>query len=208
MLKKITLLLLLASPCLAAGQAFMIDDFEAGLAGRGWWAFDAKVDVTLTDKLTGGETLNIGKKALSISGPATSYYVGGIGCYLAKERQDLSKYKAVQLDVYGNGPGSGSLKVELIDDDNKGWACEQDAKYQPTMDDRFTSETSVDWKGWKRVTVPLADFQDDNPLIGDDAWNPEQANGSGGLLQIQIIAIASQPKGSVNLFIDNVQLID
>jgi hypothetical protein len=196
------LLVLFSAPCFAAGQ--LIDDFEAGLTGRGWWVFDAKCEIVPAP--SGGE--KNGTKALQISGPATSYYVGGLGCYLAREKQGLSKYKVVQLDIYGNGPGSGSLKIELIDDDNKGWACEQNEKYQPTADDRFTSEIRVAWRGWKRVYLPLSNFIDDNPLVGDDLWNPAQENGSGGLLQIQLIAIASQPKGKVNLYVDSLQLVE
>jgi hypothetical protein len=56
------------------------------------------------------------------------------------------------------------------------------------------------------VAIPLADFTDDNPMVGDDIWNPGQINGSGGLLQMQIICLASSDKGRVDFNLDNIQL--
>ncbi|MGB9613172.1 MAG: hypothetical protein ACPL4K_03235, partial [Candidatus Margulisiibacteriota bacterium] len=149
-----------------------------------------------------------GNYSLGLSGMAKNWYAGGCGTYLAKERQDLSKYTNLRLDIYGNGPGSGTLKIELFDDDNNNWQVEQDPakNYAPIYDDKFTYEIRVDWTGWKRVSIPIADFADENPLIGDDVWNPFQTGGSGGLLQMQFICLASSDKGKVNYQVDNVML--
>jgi hypothetical protein len=64
----------------------------------------------------------------------------------------------------------------------------------------------VDWTGWKRLIIPLDDFVDDNPRVGDDVWNPQQNGGSGGMLQIQFICLASKSDGRVNFNVDNIAL--
>jgi len=192
-------------------QAYLIDDFESGSlkSPREWWTFDIKkAEAVSNSSYTGGENLNVGNYSLILSGPAKSWYAGGCGTYLAKERQDLSKYANFQMDIFGNGPGSGTVKIELADDDNSNWQTEQDASksYAFIADDKYVYEVKVDWSGWKRVSIPMLDFVDDNPLVGDDVWNPHQTNGSGGLLQVQFICIAGSDSGNVNFNIDNVML--
>ncbi|HVN67282.1 MAG TPA: carbohydrate binding domain-containing protein [Candidatus Sulfotelmatobacter sp.] len=200
-----------AAPVALAEKVFMVDDFESGSlkSPRDWWTFDIKkAEIADNKALTGGETLNVGKYSLLLSGPAKNWYAGGCGIYIAKENQDLSKYSTFSVDVFGRGPGSGTVKVELYDDDNGNWQIEQDpAKaYAPIYDDKWVYEIKVDWDGWKRVSVPIADFVDDNPGVGDDVWNPQQTNGSGGLLQVQFVCLASTDKGEVNVNLDNVML--
>jgi hypothetical protein len=150
-----------------------------------------------------------GNYSLALSGPAKNWYVGGMGTYLARPAQDLSKYVNFKMDVYGNGPGSGSMKIELIDDDDNNWVVEQDPtkSFIPTKDDRFSYEVRVDWEGWKRILIPIADFVVDNPTAGDGIWNPAQANGSGGLLQMQIVCLATTSNGKVNINLDNLALL-
>jgi hypothetical protein len=193
---------------------FLIDDFESGSlqAPRKWWTFDIKdAGVVPNANLKGGETAvaeKTGKYSLKFSGEASNWYVGGCGVYIAKEGQDLSKYSALQMDIYGNGEGSGTLKIELFDDDNGNWQVEQDPakSYAPVYDDKLVCTVKVDWEGWRRVDLALDDFVDDNPGVGDDIWNPQQANGSGGLLQLQFIALAGAQKGVVNFNLDNILL--
>jgi len=221
-------LLLMISPVFAFGEAppekpietkiimgntYVIDDFESGnLNNKGWWTFDigtAKV-VSNDDLALRGEKAakNGGEKSLLLQGDATNWYVGGCGVYIAKENQDLSKYNSVAMDIYGNGEGSGTLKIELFDDDNNNWQVEQDRakNFAPVYDDKLTYDVIVDWVGWKRVEIPLDDFVDDNEGTGDDVWNPTQNNGSGGLLQLQFVCLAAKDKGGVNFNIDNVSL--
>ena len=200
-----------AAPVALAEQVFMIDDFESGSlkSPRDWWTFDIKKAAIAENKaLTGGESWDVGKYSLALNGPAKNWYVGGCGTYIAKEAQDLSKYNTFSLDVFGRGAGSGTIKVELYDDDNNNWQIEQDqAKaYAPIYDDKWVYEVKVDWDGWKRVAIPIADFVDDNPNVGDDIWNPQQLNGSGGLLQLQFVCLATTDKGEVNVNPDNLML--
>jgi hypothetical protein len=200
-----------AKPTAMAEKVFPIDNFESGSlkAPRDWWVFDVKAEIVSTDLLKAGESLDVGLKSLFLSGPATSFYVGGMGTYLAKEGQDLSKYNAIQVDIYGAGADSGSLKIELYDDDNGNWQIEQDKtrNFASLYDDKWGYEVKIDWNGWKRVAIPMADFVDENPAVGDDIWNPQQNNNSGGMLQLQLICIATKSKGKVAFDLDNLALL-
>jgi hypothetical protein len=197
-----------------AEKVFLVDDFESGSlkSPREWWTFDLpKVEAVANKGLKGGDetvAAEVGNFSLLLSGQAKNWYGGGCGTYLAKEGQDLSKYTNFVLDIYGNGAGSGTLKIELADDDNNNWQVEQDSakNYAFTKDDKWVSEVKIDWNGWKRVAIPLADFVDENPGVGDDIWNPQQTNGSGGLLQVQFVALAGSEKGKINFNVDNVSL--
>ncbi|MDD5593249.1 MAG: hypothetical protein PHG97_00730 [Candidatus Margulisbacteria bacterium] len=203
-----------AAPTVMAEKVLLIDDFESGSikSPREWWTFDLqKAEPVSNKELKSGDekvASAVGNYSLLLTGMAKNWYSGGVGTYLAKENQDLSKYTNFQMDVFGNGPGSGTAKIELVDDDNSNWTVEQDPakNYALTKDDKFVYEVKVDWDGWKRVSIPLADFVDDNPGVGDDVWNPQQTNGSGGLLQVQFICIAATDKGKVNFNLDNVSL--
>ena len=198
-------------PVAMAEKAFPIDNFESGSlkTPRDWWIFDVKAEIVPTDTLKAGEKLDVGQKSLSLSGAATSFYVGGLGTYLAKEGQDLSKFNAIVVDIYGSGADSGSLKLELYDDDNGNWQVEQDKtrNFAPLYDDKWGYEIKVDWTGWKHVVVPMDNFVDENPGVGDDIWNPQQTNNSGGLLQLQLIGIATKSKGKIAFDLDNIALI-
>ncbi|MBU0502287.1 MAG: hypothetical protein KJ811_03460, partial [Candidatus Margulisbacteria bacterium] len=177
----------------AAGD-FLIDNFESGSLRypRDWWTFDAKVEAASNKGLTKDDP-GTGSFSLSLKGTATDWYVGGCGAYIAKEGSDLAKYDSIQLDIYGRGPGSGTLKIELFDDDNGNWQVEQDASnnYAPTADDKLVYNVVVDWYGWSRQVIAFEDFVDDNSGVGDDAWNPQVAGLSGGLLQMQLLCLAS-----------------
>lgn len=182
-------------------QAVPVDNFNDGEFKKNpeWWTFD-KINITLTK--------NPAKSghALMIKGAARDWYVGGIGAYLAKDKQDLSTASTLDLDIYGYGPDSGTLKIELFDDDNGNWQVEQEQKtFNPIYDDSFTYELKIDWKGWKHISLPLEEFVDTNEGEGDNIWNPQQNNGSGGLLQMQIISIATSKTGKVNYVLDNVE---
>ena len=186
-----------------AERIFLIDDFESGSLKhpREWWTFDLK-QAEISPNEAGGYSV-------LLKGPASNWYAGGCGTYLAKENQDLSDYNALQMDVFGNGPGSGTLKIEFFDDDNRNWQAEQDpAKdYAPIYDDKYVYDLRVDWQGWKRVEIYLDDFAENNPGVGDDIWNPQQDGGSGGLLQMLFICIAGKSDGVVNYNLDNICLI-
>ena len=200
----------------AGGGVFLIDDFESGSlrTPREWWTFDIKqAEIASNSDYKGGDAAiakQVGDYSLLFKGQATNWYAGGAGAYMAKERQNLSTYSYFQIDIYGNGPGSGTLKIELYDDDNNNWQVEQNPtmNYAPIYDDKYVSDIRVDWSGWKRVSIPLDDFVDDNDGVGDDIWNPKQGGGSGGLLQVQIICLGASDKGDINCNLDNISLAE
>lgn len=195
-----------------AERVVLVDNFESGSlrSPREWWTFDLqRAAIAANAELTAGDAeiaAGVGNYSLLLAGPAKNWYAGGVGTYLAKPNQDLSKYKTFVLDIYGTGPESGTLKIELVDDDNNNWQVEQNPakNYALLYDDKFAHEVRIDWQGWKRVSIPLEDFSDDNPLVGDDVWNPQQNNGSGGLLQVQFICLATSDRGKANFNVDNI----
>jgi hypothetical protein len=193
---------------------YMIDDFEDSdyNSNPEWWKFDniypkvvSNAEYKTGDPVSLAEIKNY---SLNITGSCTDWYCGGIGTYMARKGVDLSKFNTYQMDVFGNGPGSGTIKVEMNDDDNGNWQIEQDAKkaYANIYDDKFVYNLIVDWRGWKRVSIPIADFTDENPGVGDDIWNPNQEGGSGGLIQMQLVFIGPKKAGKINLNIDNLAL--
>ena len=191
---------------------FLIDNFEAGNFNS-WWIFDkVSPEAASTADFRSGDPLVVreaGNYSLLIKGEIkTEWYAGGMGIYFAKPNQDLLQYRNLQMDIYGFGPGQGTLKIELFDDDNNNWDLEQNTMeaYTPLYDDRFSTEMRVDWMGWKRVVIPFTDFKDENAGVGDDAWNPNQGGKSGGLLQMQLICISSRKIGFLQYAIDNVRL--
>lgn len=198
----------------SAADVYQIDNFEDGdYVTPEWWKFDnIAVSAAQNSSMTGGDPASagsVGRYSLSMKGRATNWYVGGVGTYFAKPKTNYSVYNAIQMDVFGNGPGSGTLKIELFDDDNGNWQVEQDPKkqYAPIYDDKLSYELAVNWKGWKRITLPFADFEDINAGVGDDIWNPDQKGGSGGFLQIQLIALGPKRDGNVNFAVDNIVLV-
>ena len=196
-------------------NVYMIDDFEDGdyTSNPEWWKFDnAMLKVVDNADYQNGDqsSLNeIKKYSLNVTGTCKNWYCGGMGTYTARKGVDFSKYNHFQMDVYGNGPGSGTIKIELNDDDNGNWQIEQDPKkgFANIYDDKFVYNVIIDWRGWKRVAIPIADFVDENPGIGDDIWNPDQTGGSGGLIQAQMIFIGPKKSGNIRFNIDNISLV-
>ena len=192
---------------------YLIDDYEDGdfSAAPEWWRFDnatvAAADNSLYQTGDAAVAAAVGKYSMNISGTSTDWYVGGMGTYLAKKNNDLGNYNAVQMDIFGNGPGSGTIKIELVDDDKGNWQVEQDSKGVPVDDDKFAYNLTVDWRGWKRVAIPFSDFVIDNPGHGDGVLDVAQKDGKGGLLQMQLIFISPKKAGAVNYNIDNISLI-
>lgn len=190
-------------------QKLMVDNFEDGSLDfdfekkDSWWNFGAAdLDVV---PYNGKEPLakETEKGVLKVSGATKDWYVGGIGKYLAI---DASMYKKVKMMIYGNGPESGVLQIELYDDDNNTLQLEQDAKFNPLYDDKWVSKVPVTWHGWKWVTVPFYKFKDENKTIGDNLLNLDQNNGSGGLLHFQLIFLSTKKEGAVSMMLDNIRL--
>ncbi|MBU0686944.1 MAG: hypothetical protein KKB81_03755 [Candidatus Margulisbacteria bacterium] len=209
----LTVLLVLAiSSVIAYAQMtfFLIDNFEDGDYTRNpeWWKFD---NITLevkdnpkTEKID-FVAESCGTKSLNITGKAKNWYAGGFGTNVTI---DASEYTRIQFDLYGNDKLGGKVKVELYEDDNNNNVLEQDSKrgWIATDDDKWVAEVKVLGDGFTRISIPFSAFADENPGMGDDTWNPNKVDKSGGLLKVQFIIVSDDEAGDMDLSVDNVLL--
>lgn len=188
-------------------QIHMVDDFEDGTIETNpeWWTFGNLV-ANVIDNYPSPDYPLLGERSLHLQGRTTDWYVGGLGTYLGL---DGTLYNGIKMVVWGKGEDSGVITIELYDDDNGTRQIESYAKTDVLkFDDKFVYTLKVDWAGWKSVTIPFKNFWDANPNIGDGAWNPNRNNGSGGLVQMQMILMTPNRKGDVDIRIDSVSLIN
>jgi hypothetical protein len=187
-------------------EPILIDNFEDGdiLQAPNWWKFD-NVKFAVKDA-TAFKIKPLGKYVLQVGGKANGWYVGGFGAYLA---QPVDKYSHLQLDVYGSGKESGTLKIELYEDDNGNKQIEQDIahNYIPTKDDKWQYELKIDWKGWKQIAIPFTEFTLANAGVGNGVWDPDDKNGSGGLVNVQFIVVGATETSDVNFSLDNIKIV-
>ncbi len=192
-------------------KVYDIDAFDDGTITEepAWWTFGDINAVPVSSQIYKGDPVQsfLGKYSLALKGSTKGWYVGGIGTYVGK---DASRYTHLKLMVYGNGPKSGKLSLQLYDDDNKNYVLEQDVEknYEPIFDDKFEYTQTVTWKGWKVLLIPLKNFKDVNPTVGDNKMNFDTKDGSGGVLHFQVIVLADEKEGNVDMAIDDVKLID
>jgi len=184
-------------------SSIVLDNFEDANITEApkWWSFDrVKLNVVKsTDQ-------KCGKYRLMVDGVAQGWYAGGFGMTLA---QPVDQHSHLQLDVYGTGPQSGKLKIELADDDNQNDKIEQNRfmNYMFMKDDKFVYELPITWQGWKTVAIPFASFKDDNPKIGSNQWDPNGEGGSGGLINISFIVIGASETGAATFGLDNLEIL-
>ncbi len=189
-----------------AAYPYLIDNFEDGdtVKAPEWFTFDgieAKAEKNINKKK--GAKNSLGAYSLGLTGSTNKWYVGGMGTMLGI---DATKYKSLEMDIYGNGEGSGKLKIEFYDDDNGNNEIEVDSKWVPTRDDLLFVEIDVNWRGWKHISIPFGRLKLANKGYGNGAFDPNLKNGSGGLVKVQIICVANAEDGSVNYSIDNLEL--
>jgi hypothetical protein len=187
------------------GHVYLVDDFELATEKDvvpEWWSFGDVKQSWVDNRVFIEEYL--GKRSLRFTGSTDKWIVGGLGTYLGVKG---TRFNAVKMVVYGGGKNSGMLSIELYDDDNENWEIEldPDASSRAYADDKFVYTLKVNWIGWKVVVIPFSQFHDDNPRIGDDVWNPNQKGRSGGLVQMQLLVLASKKKGKVRIGIDTIK---
>jgi len=199
-------LLLLAAAAQAQFSFELIDNFESGKIEK-WYKF-GNIQMTIAENpsFEGKDAIaeSCGVYSLSLKGGTDNWYVGGIGANLNLE---ASYFSRLQMDVFGGDEG-GKIKIELFDDDNNNNILEQDpAKdWMPTKDDKWVAEVPILGKGFTRISIPFSAFKLENPGSGDGVWNPDQKNGSGGLLKMQLILLSEKQRGRVEAGIDNILL--
>jgi len=188
---------------------YLIDNFESGKFEQSkWWSFGTLEEKIVKNAPHEGRDLiaeSCGEYSLGMSGKAKDWYVGGIGTDLSVDATQFSRF---QLDIYGSFEAGGKLIIELFDDDNSNYTIEQDPQknFEPVKDDKFVAEVNILGNGFTLVSIPFSAFHDVNPGVGNDKWDPNQENGSGGLLKLQLVAIAGKEDANVTFRIDNLLL--
>ena len=180
------------------GKEYIIEHFEGSKKTlRKWWKSGSIK--SYNKKIHLKEMPVIGRYAIGLFSKKGAQ--GVYGTYLGI---DSKKFKSLEMIVYGFGKKSGNLKINLYDDDNKNYKLETDFINENSLnfDDVYTYNLVINWKGWKKVSIPLKDFKDSNPLIGDDIFNPIQKKGSGGLIALEFLI-----KNRFNCLIDSIKLI-
>ena len=173
----------------ATPTVLMIDDFEDGefIQFRKWWSF-GKVIISAKENEETEPFLN--KTSMNISASTYNWYAGGIGTYL---NENAEYFDTIKLVIYSPKLNSGSLRIELYDDDNNNHIVDIDKDTsKPSKDDLFIYDLNLTFKGWKVISIPLIDFVDYNTDIGDNIWNPNKLYGSSGLTQMQILILSSK----------------
>lgn len=195
------------APVKKAAYPYLVDNFEDGNFNKDpeWFTFDAVIpSIARNSNLKEGEpnvSANVGEYSLNLAGTAKDWYVGGMGVVLGI---DATGYDSFDLDIYSYGETSGKLKIELYDDDNGNSDIEVGRDWKPLYDDLFVSEIEVNWTGFKHVSVPIKEFKIEG--AGNKTWDPNLKNGSGGLVKVQLISVATTQTGSVNYNVDNLEL--
>lgn len=199
--------LLFALTARAQFSFYLIDNFESGKADR-WYRFgEARMAVERNASAEAGKDTiaeSCGEFSLKLKGRSNNWFAGGIGTDL---NVDASPFTRLQMDVYGS-EARGKIKIEIFDDDNRNFSLEQDPArdWLATKDDKWVAEIPILGKGFTRISVPFSAFKLENPGFGDGIWNPDQKEGSGGLLKIQLILITDKPEGDVEVNVDNLLL--
>lgn len=200
------LLFVLSSITHAQFSFYLIDNFENARADR-WYRFgnlQMIISHNPSEEALDAVAQSCGEYSLSFFGSAENWYVGGLGTDI---NLDASSFSRLQLDLYGV-KGGGKLKIEVFDDDNQNFSLEQDPSrdWLATEDDKWVAEVPILGKGYSRFSIPFTAFRLENPGCGDGVWNPDQKNGSGGLLKVQFIVLTDKPTGEVKARVDNVLL--
>ncbi|OGC07320.1 hypothetical protein A2230_08810 [candidate division WOR-1 bacterium RIFOXYA2_FULL_36_21] len=185
-----------------ASYPYLIDGFADGNYNEGpeWFVFDNIIPTVVSNSMLPQNNIEVGEYSLNIVGTAKNWYVGGMGTVLGI---DATKYNSLEMNVYGNGEGSGLLKIELYDDDNGNDEIEVDKAWKPTEDDLWSYELTIDWKGWKHVSMPFTEFA--NTGRGNGIFDPNLTGGSSGLNKMQLIVVANQEDGAVDFNIDSLE---
>jgi hypothetical protein len=178
----------------------MIDKCNSGDLAKSekWWKFDRI-------KLTDVASKDAKDRYVMVGGKAENWYVGGIGTYVGK---DASGATMISMKVLGTGRNSGKIKVEVVEDDIGSPDVEQDDKFIPVKDDKFTSkEVNINWTGWRTITIPVSELILVNPGNGDGEWNPSVENDHYGLLSMQIIVVASSAEGEASFGLKDIAMV-
>jgi beta-glucanase (GH16 family) len=195
-------------PAVGLADIEVFDDMEHGDPGNnGWFAFGGSVggggiapnNVDLPPANGGAFSLETGWGSGGVPG-----FYGGFG------RTNPSNLSGTAYFSFWINPDAGqdyTLEINLQDDDNG------DGAINPPDDDEFqyncvvspTGPCAVAGGGWQLVTIPLADFFDDNSVLtgGNGVLDPVPPSGGGnGELINVIMAVIGNSGSDVNFRTD------
>ncbi len=197
-----------ASPQALAADEVLFDDMEHGDPfGNGWFAFNGSVggggidanNVDLPPALGGAFSLQSGWG----SGGTPGFY-GGFG------RTNPSDLSGTEYFNFWINPDAGqdyTLEINLQEDDNS------DGAINPPDDDEFqyncvvsaAGPCATSGGGWQLVSIPLADFFDDNSFLfgGNGVLDPipPALGGNGELINV-VVAVIGNDGTDVNFRTD------
>jgi len=181
-------------------KELLIDDFDGPRECPVWWSFG---NLQYSRAAAGTTPSNRGQ-VLAVRGSAPGAFASGRGTFVDR---DIGPRRTLKLDVRGYGPHSGRIKIELSEDDNGNWEIEKDPRlFTPLYDDRFIYELTVDWSGWRELSLPISQFHDDNPNGGNNQFDPARDLTSGGLLEMQLLFGPGTPDQSdIRIDLDNIR---
>eukprot|EP01047_Picozoa_sp_COSAG01_P023927 COSAG01_NODE_1461_length_10242_cov_4.896283_4_plen_249_part_00 len=128
---------------------------------------------------------------------------------------DAEPYQALQIKIKNNSANICKMQIELFDDDNNNKVIEV-YKKQPhilSQDDKFIYTEELKNNTWETLICPINTFYDNNKNTGDNIWNPNQNEESGGLIQMQILFISekkadnTKPNNKIDIFLESINLL-
>lgn len=198
---------------LSAGPAYAVStfyDFESGVDWTNstspdyWWQFADTGDTFNATLETSGAPQGNNWLRMQATDENSTYYVGGAGHY---EQLDWTGYPNFHVWVKGDASW-GAINFEIYEDDNNNWT------FDASSDDIWQAGgydsgnwIPINWTGWQELIIPFSSFSDKNPGQGNDTWDPTiNPDGSGGLLQINLIASAPAG-GSIDWGVDDISAV-
>ena len=182
-----------------------IEDFEDNdISNKPKWEFFGNINYEIKKNKSNIKWL--GKHTLRVTGQGKSFYIAGTTIYLNK---DISDYHTLKFTAKNNVKQTSMIQIELYDDDNNNKYIEV-AKTNPdilTKDDKFVYKLDIQGKEWEVLYIPLNAFRDANMTVGDNVWNPQTTNNSGGLVQIQFLFISENKNAEIDMEIDNIKFL-
>ncbi len=188
-------------PALAAGPLVVFDDMEHGTPfGNGWFSFGGSVggggigpnNLDLPPRDGGAYSLETGWGSGGVPG-----FYGGFGRTFPTDLTGINHFNFwINPDVDQNY----TLEINLQDDDNDNDTIESpaDDEFQYNCVISPTGPCAESGGGWQLVSIPLADFFDDNSFLtgGNGVLDPVPTSGGGNGQLINIVIAVIGNSGS------------
>lgn len=182
---------------------YLVDNFQDGNL-KAWWGFgDLLFDVV--ENSAGQLDPTVQGRSVRFQGKTSDWVVGGCGRFLGL---DSSPFNVMKLMIKGNNQKgtSGRLTVQLFVANDRRWMT-RDAEareYYLKYECQYSHTISINWQGWKVITIPFSNFVPDSPRIKQKFWTAQTNLAQGTLVQLQFVVLASQKKGAVDFQIGSI----